>query len=73
MTSVGLRRRVVGETQPKPDIFESIRSLDAFTKVTEEAEAPKTLTGGFFSALAFTGNTVHCCFKSFKSITNYLQ
>jgi len=28
--------------------------LDAFTKVTEEAEAPQTLTGGFFSALAFT-------------------
>ena len=59
MKSVGLRRRAVGETesQPKPDIFESIRSLDAFTKVTEEAEAPQTLTGGFFSALALTGNT----------------
>ena len=28
----------------------------AFTKLSEEAEAPQTVTGGFFSALAFTGN-----------------
>ena len=51
----GLRRRNVAEAEEeeKLNFYETIKHFDAFTKVAEEAEAPKTATGGFFSALAF--------------------
>lgn len=58
--SDGLRRRNVeteGE-EPKMDFYEKIKTLDAFTKVAEEAEGEKTVTGGFFSFLAFSVMTI---------------
>ena len=50
----GLRRRNVPvETNRSDDsVFDQIRRLDAFTKVSEEAEAPKTVQGGFCTAIA---------------------
>ena len=58
MVTDGLRRRNVGEggEEESVNFYETIRHFDAFTKVAEEAQAPKTVTGGFFSALAFSGN-----------------
>ena len=56
----GLRRRNVeiddDDSIQKIDFYEKIKTLDAFTKVAEEAEGEKTVTGGFFSFLAFSGN-----------------
>ena len=52
--SDGLRRRnVPAESSRSEDtVFDQIRRLDAFTKVSEEAEAPKTVQGGFCTAIA---------------------
>ena len=57
--SDGLRRRNVEiDEEPKIDFYEKIKTLDAFTKVAEEAEGEKTVTGGFFSFLAFSVMTI---------------
>ena len=57
--SDGLRRRNVEIVEePKIDFYEKIKTLDAFTKVAEEAEGEKTVTGGFFSFLAFSVMTI---------------
>ena len=52
-----LRRRNVASDESEKtseSFYETIKHFDAFTKVAEEAEAEKTITGGFFSALAFS-------------------
>ena len=52
-----VRRRNVESAPNEPekrDFYETIRNFDAFTKVKEEAVVESTITGGFFSALAFS-------------------
>ena len=49
-----VRRRNVASDETSESFYETIKHFDAFTKVAEEAEAEKTITGGFFSALAFS-------------------
>jgi len=51
-----VRRRNVepAPVEEKRDFYETIRHFDAFTKVKEEAVVESTITGGFFSALAFS-------------------
>lgn len=51
-----VRRRnvaLVNEDEIKSDFYSKIRSLDAFTKITEEAETPKTVQGGFCAFVTF--------------------
>ena len=50
----GLRRRNVSPSEPEEEnstFLEKFRELDAFTKITEEAEAPKTSQGGFCTGI----------------------
>jgi hypothetical protein len=47
--SSGLRQRNVQKVEEEPEnenFYEKIKKLDAFTKIAEEAEAPKTTQGG---------------------------
>lgn len=51
----GVRRRNVAVTETSSStLYERFRELDAFTKISEEAEAPKTTHGGLCSVITFT-------------------
>lgn len=52
--SDGVRRRNVPDSNDESSVLGQLRRLDAFTKVTEEAEAPKTVQGGVCTAIALT-------------------